>query len=186
MNTYSLRLATAFTAAFVPGLAVAQHEAHQAGAPQASVDMVQCGRVQPIVNNIIAAAMARLESARQSNSAAEMRASVDQLEADLRNIRTQLAPCSSAAAAADAGHTTPGMPPPSSAHAPAAPMDHSKMPMRGDAKPGQVMDPVNGLMVDLATAPKTTYQGQTYYFSSEQTRKEFLVNPATFAKKPQG
>ena len=46
------------------------------------------------------------------------------------------------------------------------------------------MDPVNGLMVDPATAPKTSYQGQTYYFSSEQSRKEFLENPAKFAKKP--
>ena len=48
------------------------------------------------------------------------------------------------------------------------------------------MDPVNGLMVDTATAPKTTYQGQTYYFSSEQSRKEFLANPSKFAKKPKG
>jgi YHS domain-containing protein len=48
------------------------------------------------------------------------------------------------------------------------------------------MDPVNGLMVDPATAPKTTYQGRTYYFSSEQSRKEFLENPAKFAKKPKG
>ena len=48
---------------------------------------------------------------------------------------------------------------------------------------GKQMDPVNGLMVDPATAPATTYQGQTYYFSSEQSRKEFLANPAKFAKK---
>ena len=68
--------------------------------------------------------------------------------------------------------------------APTAPMDHSKMPMGGEAQPGKAMDPVNGLMVDPSTAPKSTYQGQTYYFSSEQTRKEFLENPAKFAKKP--
>ena len=68
--------------------------------------------------------------------------------------------------------------------APMGPMDHSKMPMGREAQPGKVMDPVSGLMVDPATAPKTTYQGQTYYFSSEQTRKEFLENPAKFATKP--
>lgn len=67
---------------------------------------------------------------------------------------------------------------------PDAQMDHSKMQMGGGAKEGKVMDPVNGLMVDPATAPKTTYQGQTYYFSSEESRKEFLANPAKFAKKP--
>jgi YHS domain-containing protein len=46
------------------------------------------------------------------------------------------------------------------------------------------MDPVNGLMVDPSTAPKTTHQGRTYYFSSEQSLKEFLQNPAKFAKPP--
>ena len=46
------------------------------------------------------------------------------------------------------------------------------------------MDPVTGLMVDPATAPKTTYQGRTYYFSSEEARKEFVQNPAKFVKKP--
>jgi YHS domain-containing protein len=65
-------------------------------------------------------------------------------------------------------------------------MDHSKMPMSGEAQPGKVMDPVTGLMVDPATAPKATYQGQTYYFSSEEARKAFLENPAKFAKRPKG
>ena len=51
---------------------------------------------------------------------------------------------------------------------------------------GKQMDPVTGLMVDPANAPNTTYQGQTYYFSSEQSKKEFLENPAKFAKKPKG
>jgi YHS domain-containing protein len=41
-------------------------------------------------------------------------------------------------------------------------------------------------MVDPATARKTTYRGQTYYFSSEASRKEFLANPAKFAKTPKG
>lgn len=278
MNTHSLQLAMAFAAALVPGGALAQHEAHQPGAGQASPEIGQCARVQPVVDNIIAAAMARLELARQSNNPAEMRAAVDQLEAALRDIRTQLAPCSAVAAVADppAGHTMPGMPRSPNAPAatapmdhsrmpmggasgakpgaatgakpaaPAAPMDHSKMPMGGapaarpgtaagtkpagpsaptdhskmpmggtpaakpgaatgakpaapmapmdhskmptggEAKPGKVMDPVNGLMVDPETAAKTMYQGQTYYFSSEQTRKEFSENPAKFAKKPKG
>jgi YHS domain-containing protein len=39
-------------------------------------------------------------------------------------------------------------------------------------------------MVDAKTAPKTTYQGRTYYFSSEQSLKEFLESPAKFANKP--
>lgn len=179
MNNHSLGIAVAFAAALTPGVALAQHEAHQpASGP--SPEMVQCGRVQPAIDKIITGAMTRVESARLSNTPAEMRAAVDQLEAALRDIRAQLAPC--AADEAAAGHTMPGMPPAPPAPA-AAPMDHSKMPM-GEAQPGRVMDPVNGLTVDSASAPKTTYQGQTYYFSSEQSRKEFLENPAKFSKKP--
>ena len=189
-------LAIALASAFVPG-AMAQHQAHQAGAPQTSGEIAQCAQGQPVVANIIAAAMARLESARQSNSPAEMRAAVDHLEASLRDIRTQLAPCSARALSTTppAGHTMPAMQPP-----PAAPAPGTKTPAgaadphAGHTLPAEVagqqsekqMDPVNGLMVDPATAPKTSYQGQMYYFSSEQSRNEFLGNPAKFAKRPKG
>src|SRR5262249_32742773 len=59
-------------------------------------------------------------------------------------------------------------------------------PAQSGDKQDKQMDPVNGLLVDPATAPTTTYQGQIYYFSSEQSHKEFLENPAKFAKKPKG
>jgi YHS domain-containing protein len=89
-----------------------------------------------------------------------------------------------------AGHATSGAAPATKA-APASKTDASKSadPHAGHSAAtsgDKQMDPVNGLMVDPATAPKTTYQGQTYYFSSEQSRKEFLENPAKFAKKPKG
>jgi YHS domain-containing protein len=213
MRSHNLQLAVALAAMFVPRAATAQHEAHQGSASQASAEMMQCAQVQPVVDSVITGAMTRLESARQSNSPANMRAAVDQLGAALRDIRAQLAPCSAAAADSSPGHAMPGMQPSPGAPAsgapmdhskmpmgsapagkpgasagakPAAPMDHSKMPMGSDAQPGKAMDPVTGLMVDPATAPKTTYHGQTYYFSSEQARKEFLENPAKFAKKPKG
>ena len=271
MNTRYVGLALTLVAVLVPRVAPAQVQAQQPAAPQAAAEAVQCARVQPVVNNIIGAVMVRLETARQSNSPTEMRATVDHLEAALRDIRTQLAPCSAAATATDphAGHTMPGTkgtaapatqpqtPPPGAAdphaghaatpaksapaqpavtgaeskpkprpravtadpHAghsgtaatpadpaarrgapaskaapstkPPAPTDphagHGTAGKPGAAgKDGKVMDPVTGLMVDPATAPKTTYQGQTYYFSSEQSRKEFLENPAKFAKKSKG
>ena len=43
---------------------------------------------------------------------------------------------------------------------------------------GKQMDPVSGLIVDPATASKTIYQGQNYYFGSEQTRKAERVRRA--------
>lgn len=164
MKTCSLQLAVAMTIALLPRAALAQHEHHQPGAQQASAEMMQCARVQPLVDNIVTGAMARLETARQANSPSEMRAAVDHLETALRDIRAQLEPCTTAAAAAapHAGYTS------------GQPFDKQ-------------IDPVNGLVVvDPATAPRATYQGQTYYFSSEQSRKAFLANPAKFAKKPKG
>jgi YHS domain-containing protein len=173
-------LAVVFSTAFLPGSAAAQHDAHQPGAATVSAEMAQCARVQPAIDKIIAAATARLESARQSNSPSEMRAAVDHLESALRDIRTQLAPC-----AAPPSATAPAVSDPHAGHAmPPAPATPSKAPA---AKPAaKEMDPVNGLIVDPATSPKTTYQGETYYFSSEQSRKEFLANPAKFARKPKG
>jgi YHS domain-containing protein len=256
MSTYNLRLGMALAAALIPSLAWAQHEPHQPASTQASsVELTQCLRVQPVIDNIITAATSRAEAARLSNSPTEMRAAVESLEAALRDIRAQSAPCSTAAASAapHAGHTMPttqpsASTPPPPAKAPASAADQhaghtmpsaappskgattvkptpSKPSKRAAADPhaghttpstaaaktapaapkpeasntadphaghsaAQVgdkqRDPVNGLMVDPATATKTTYQGQTYYFSSEQSRKEFLENPAKFAKKPKG
>jgi YHS domain-containing protein len=215
-----------------PAAGLAQHEAHQAATPPGSADMAQCAQVQPAVANILDAARARLESARQSNDPAQLRAAVDHLQAALRDLRTQLAPCAAAGAAVDphAGHSMPQStdPPadvadPHAGHktppAAAAPKEAPKPPAAADphaghdrpaakpaakpAKPkpqpdphaghapgmpdkpaGKQMDPVTGLMVDPATAPKTTHQGETYYFSSEASKKEFLENPAKFARKP--
>jgi YHS domain-containing protein len=263
MNTHAVPLIVALTVALVPAGATAQDQGPQGATPPVPAELVQCARIQPLVDNIIAAATARLESARVSNDPADMRAAVDHLEAALRDIRAQLTPCSAAAAMTDphAAHTMPGMqqpgnptapatqpsksgadphaghampmapatsktvptPKPSApastptadphaghgmsgsspaarraapAHATAAKPAAGKpaLPPAADAHAGHAteqtsekqMDPVTGLMVDSTTAPKTTYQGQTYYFSSEQSRKEFLDNPAKFAKKPKG
>jgi YHS domain-containing protein len=253
MNTYNLRPAIALAVALIPSFVWAQHDANQPTSTQASsAESTQCLRAQPVIDNIITAATSRAEAARLSNSPAEMRAAVENLEAALRDIRAQSAPCSTAAASTDpheghtmpmtqppastppaqapagaaaphAGHTMPGAaaaskgattakPAPSKPSEPAAADPHAGHtkaapttktapaaakpeaakpadPHAGHspAKPGdKQMDPVNGLMVDPATAPKTTYQGQTYYFSSEQSLKEFLANPVKFAKKPKG
>jgi YHS domain-containing protein len=204
----------------VPWAATAQQAGHQSGAQPSA----QCAQAQPAVENIIAAAMMRLESTRQSNDPLKMRAAVDYLESALRDIRTQLAPCMAAEGMADphAGHATPqaspragGATPPTKAPAAAAdphaghqmtkppatkrapgskpPSPRPESTSRPDPRAEKTeppskkeRDPVNGLMVDPSTAPKTTHLGTTYYFSSEQSRKEFLQNPAKFARKPKG
>lgn len=240
----------------MPALAAPQHQGHQTVPPSVAAHAGQCAQAQPAVEHIIVGATARLESARQSNEPAEMRAAIEHFQSALRDLRTQLAPCAAAASSADphAGHAMPAAPPtaapppdphaghtmpappatktsppaarpkaaapkaapqaaapdPHAGHAAPAPKkpasrpappkrtepkatdshaghDHGAPPVKKDAPsvPEQ-RDPVTGLMVDPATAPKTTYQGQTYYFSSEASRKEFLENPAKFARKPKG
>lgn len=195
MNRRMTRLAMALAVGFIPTVASAQHDAHHAAGTQPpNAELTQCLRVQPVIANVIEAAMARAEAARLSNAPTELRAAVDQLEAALRDVRAQSEPCSRAAASVDphAGHMMPGMPPPSSppTQAPAATSDphagHGGASSAAKQSGDKQMDPVNGLMVDPATAPKAEYQGQTYYFSSEQSRKAFLANPAKFAKKPKG
>ena len=98
------------------------------------------------------------------------------------------------AAAADphAGHQMPAAPRPTvpqmtAPKAAAKPAAKAADPHAGHseaAPPEKEVDPVNGLAVDPATAPKTTHQGRTYYFSSERSLKQFLENPAKFAKPP--
>ncbi len=101
MKTRNLRLAIALMAV-VPGIAAAQHEGHQAAPPQSGgADMTQCAQAQPVVSTIIAAAMARLETARQSNSPAAMRSAIDDLQGALRDVRAQLVPCGALQPSAD-------------------------------------------------------------------------------------
>ena len=52
-----------------------------------------------------------------------------------------------------------------------------------DEKPvKEAQDPVCGMMVDTATAPKTEFKGKTYYFCSIDEKKEFDKAPASYIK----
>lgn len=51
-----------------------------------------------------------------------------------------------------------------------------------DEKPKEAQDPVCGMTVDTAKAPKTEYKGKTYYFCSIDDKKEFDKAPATYIK----
>jgi YHS domain-containing protein len=54
---------------------------------------------------------------------------------------------------------------------------------KADQKPvKEAQDPVCGMMVDTATAPKSDYKGKSYYFCSIDEKKEFDKAPATYIK----
>ena len=46
----------------------------------------------------------------------------------------------------------------------------------------EVQDPVCGMTVDPATAPKSEYKGKSYYFCSLEDKKEFDKAPTTYIK----
>jgi YHS domain-containing protein len=128
----------------------------------ASAEVMQCAQAQMVVDRLLSTANARLETARQTNSAGDMRAAVDELQATLRDIRAQLAPCANVQPATDAhaGHTmpnvqqaptaaprTPAMPPGSTAR-PAAVAPGAKPPAGG-------VDPHAGHVKPAAPAKPT-------------------------------
>lgn len=60
--------------------------------------------------------------------------------------------------------------------------DHAAM---GGAKAAatKVTDPVCGMTVDPAKAPKSTYAGKTYYFCSAEDKAKFDKDPKAYANK---
>lgn len=180
----------------------------------AAAEVTQCAQAQMLVDQLLATGMQRLDSARQSNAAADLRAAVDSLQNTMRDARAQLAPCASAQLAAPMDHSKmprgtapapkpPGVAPmdhskmpmataPATKPAPgakppaAAPIDHSKMPMGAPADTAaQAVDPVCGLKVDPSAAPQATHERKTHYFCSEQHRQLFQKNPSKYLPKKQ-
>lgn len=128
--------------AVVPAVAAAQH-VHGA----AAADTSMCVEAQPAVTQTLDAAMIRLETARQSNAAAAMRAAVEDLQVALTTLKTQLAPCAALQA------------PPALAEKPAAATDSAASPLAisfrtvGDPKPGDSVFEVT--VTDTAGKPVT-------------------------------
>lgn len=166
---------TATTLALWLALASITLDQHQhppaSGTPQPKADATMCVQAQPAVTRTLEAANARLEAARQSNSAVDMRAAVDDMQAVLRDLRRQLEPCAALqpqpAGDPHAGHTMPQV-------APLPP---------GKTAAAEAIDPVCGMKVDPATAPKAAHQGHTYYFCSEQDKSAFVKEPGKYIKK---
>lgn len=195
--------------------AFGQHQGHtMPGAqPTAAIPAAQisaCVQAQQQASTIADQTAQRIESARQTNSPADMRAALDDAEASLARMKTVLQPCASLQAGdpggqPHAGHGRETMQP-SAAQAPApmmspestspatdamsppaqgSQMDHAAM---GHAKPAipqpeEATDPVCGMKVDPAKAPKVTYTGTDYYFCSVRDRDEFVKNPQQYLKR---
>ena len=153
-----------FLLAVVLALSGATGVAQQPPGPPttAAAEVTQCAQAQMVVDQLLATAMQRLDSARQSNAAADLRAAVDSLQNTMRDARAQLAPCASTQAAAPMDHskmqmgTTPATKPATGAKPPTpAPMDQTKMPM-GTApasKPASGQKPAQAAPMDHSKMP---------------------------------
>lgn len=124
-----------FLIAWVPTLSGGTALARQIPGPPATAaaEVTQCAQAQMVVDQLLAAGMQRLDSARQSNAATDLRAAVESVQNTMRDARAQFAACAAAYAqthtAPHAGHNIPAAPAPGVQAPTPAPMDHSKMPM---------------------------------------------------------
>jgi YHS domain-containing protein len=172
--------ATAWAAQQQPG-------PQMAGVAQAAV--TGCAQAHPMAERTIEMTNRRLEAARQANSPSAMRAAMDDLQAALRQLRTDIAPCAgleSLAPDPHAGHVMPAAP-----QAPAAP---PPAPAAADADAVHAMttaeNPAARLAdltcqphVDPDTAPRATYLGKAYYFCTAADRNLFLKAPAKYLQR---
>jgi len=166
-----------FLLAVVLALSGATGVAQQPPGPPttAAAEVTQCAQAQMMVDQLLATAMQRLDSARQSNAAADLRAAVDSLQNTMRDARAQLAACASTQAAAPMDHSKMPMgaapaskPADGQKPALAAPMDHSKMPMgttpatktapTKHGKPGASEAPVDHSKMPMGAPPEADSQ----------------------------
>jgi YHS domain-containing protein len=174
----------------------AQREGHTMGS---TGDADACVTHSKESLQIIERADRRLEEARQTNNPTRMRAAMDELQEALGELKTHQSLCIDAGASQPppAGHE---MEHGASEPKKAAPEDHAKMghdapgvpspkapekpppsgPSAGASK--TAIDPVCGMEVDRATAPKLTYEGQTYYFCSAADKERFAKDTRNYVK----
>lgn len=187
--------------------ASAQHEGHTmpgmqppAAAPEQAA---ACSQNQQQISALIEQLAQRVEAARQTNNPPDMRAAIADLQGGLATVKTLLQPCAATALPAAGQHSgdameggtagTPMVSPGSTTPAPGAAspskppeqMDHAAMGHAAATTPSPTAtDPVCGMKVDPAKAPKAAYKGQDYYFCSLQDREKFLKDPEGYLKRP--
>lgn len=163
----------------------AQHEGHAVGSPAtgASAEQVTaCVQSQQQAMALVDAANQRIERARQTNDAAAMRSVVDELQATLATVRSQLASCAQLAAAAPAADAHAGdvMPCCGAQPSTASGEGHAGHVMPAAPAANLVKDPRCREEVDPRTAPQASHEGRTDYFCSESDRQRFVANPAQY------
>jgi YHS domain-containing protein len=188
MSARDIGVSVFLTAAIVAPVGTSLGQQRSNPPTTAAAEVTTCAQAQMIVDQLLATAMTRVDAARQTNAAADLRVAAESLQATIRDARAQLAPCATSSeptmdhSKMPMGTAMAGKP--ASPAPPAAPMDHSKMAMGQPADAtSQAVDPVCGLKVDPASAPHTSHDGRTYSFCSEKHRQLFQKTPAKYLPK---
>lgn len=138
MDTRVILLSIGLAAvATVGNVAAGQHEGHQAGVAPSAAQVTECRQAQPVITELLNAALKRLEEARLTNSAAAMRDAADDVQTALVDMRTQLAPCGEMQMASVDAQAAPTMPnaQTSPSGAPGMPAPRTDAPAPGAADP---------------------------------------------------
>jgi YHS domain-containing protein len=110
---------------------------------------------------------AMIEEAKRSGDPAKMKAALEEAQKRLGEMNEHMSACMRSMGMMGEMHGGMGM-------------------MSGQAAPAaaKATDPVCGMAVDPATAPKATYKGKTYYFCSTDDKAKFEKDPAKYVKPP--
>lgn len=160
----------------------AQHEGHTtAGAPQPAAvspeQVTACVQSQQRVMALVDAASQRIEIARQTNETAAMRNAVDEIQATLSAVRSQLASCAQLTAATPAADPHAGHVMPSASNIQPSPTA---------AQADLIKAPGCQADVDPKTSPQASHEGRIYYFCSESDRQRFVADPARYLQAAPG
>ena len=142
--------------------------------------MQQCMQRQEAMMTTMSQVIATMEQARQSNDPARMRAALDQATRQMRIMHQQMQANMSQMRQMQAqmhGGMHGQMRGMMGQHGGGAGM------MGPTAGLQQRLDTACGGRVDLATAPRATYMGKTYYFCSDADRRAFERDPERFLRE---
>jgi YHS domain-containing protein len=148
MSARDIGVSVFLTAAIVAPVGTSLGQQRSNPPTTAAAEVTTCAQAQMIVDQLLATAMTRVDAARQTNAAADLRVAAESLQATIRDARAQLAPCATSSeptmdhSKMPMGTAMAGKPA-SPVTPPAAPMDHPKMPIGAApaAKPGSAAQP---------------------------------------------
>jgi YHS domain-containing protein len=149
--------------------------AHDPAKKSAGMHGMECGEHHSAAMKASDQVSMHLAEAKRSTTLAEMRRHVEMVDTSMAEMKKQMSMCMEMMEKTHGGMTGEGKGTMSSG------MMSGKTSTPTTA--AKVVDPVCGMEVETANAPKATHAGKTYYFCSEEDKAKFLKNPDQYVPK---